>query len=73
MRVFDFVCPNNHVHEHFVPNGQTEVPCPDCGQEARRMVSAPAFKLEGWSGSFPGAAMKWERDHVNRAKQKPLS
>lgn len=72
MRVFDFECQNGHRHEHFVPNGQTEVPCDTCGLVARKVLSAPAFKLEGWSGSFPGAAMKWERDHELRAKKKPL-
>lgn len=72
MRVFDFMCQSNHVHEHFVPNGTDEVTCPECGQNARRLISTPAIKLEGWSGSFPGAAMKWERDHVKRAKKKPL-
>lgn len=72
MRVYDFVCPNDHVHEHFVPTGTNVVECPDCGQDARRMISTPAIKLEGWSGSFPGAAMKWERDHERRAKKKPL-
>jgi len=72
MRVFDFVCRNGHRHEHFVPNGTTEVVCDTCGTEARKVISAPSFKLEGWSGSFPGAAMKWERDHELRAKKKPL-
>lgn len=72
MRVFDFECRNEHRAEHFVPTGQTEVKCDVCGEVARKCVSAPSFKLEGWSGSFPGAAMKWERDHINRAKKKPL-
>jgi hypothetical protein len=72
MRVFDFVCRNGHVRENFVPNETSEVKCPSCGEVARKMVSAPNIKLEGWSGSFPGAAMKWDRDHVKRAKKKPL-
>lgn len=73
MRVFDFECPNGHVHERFVSNNETtEVTCESCGQSARKIMSTPAIKLEGWSGSFPGAAMKWERDHELRAKKKPL-
>lgn len=72
MRVFDFECRNGHKHEHFVPNEANEVTCKDCGEVARKVVCAPAFKLEGWSGAFPGAAMKWERDHELRAKKKPL-
>lgn len=72
MRVFDFECRNGHKHEHFVQNGTTEVTCLTCGTVARKVLSAPMFKLEGWSGSFPGAASKWERDHELRAKTKPL-
>ena len=33
------------------------------GEMAKRKVSAPAIKLEGWSGSFPGAANKFDRIH----------
>jgi len=36
----------------------------DCGGEAKRIISPVRCSLEGHSGDFPGAAMKWERDHV---------
>jgi len=70
MRVFDFTCPNGHTHERFVANGTTEVECETCGQKAAKIIGTPAIKLEGWSGSFPGAAMKWERDHERRGRTK---
>lgn len=43
--------------------------CGSCGGEAKRIISPVRCKLEGVSGDFPGAAMKWARDHERRAKQ----
>ena len=40
--------------------------CGSCGGEAQRIISPVRCTLEGVTGDFPGAAMKWERDH--RAK-----
>lgn len=59
----DFVCRNGHTHEEFLPMGQKESTCPVCGEVSLKALGAPAIKLEGWSGSFPGRAMKWEREH----------
>ena len=40
--------------------------CGSCGGEAKRIISPVKCTLEGVSGDFPGAAMKWERQHSNR-------
>lgn len=72
MKVFDFLCQNGHRKELFVSDNTDYVLCAVCGSTAHRTVSAPNIQLEGVSGSFPGAAMKWERDHIERAKSKPL-
>ena len=40
-----------------------------CDGVAVRIISPVRCKLEGVSGDFPGAAMKWARDHERRAKQ----
>jgi hypothetical protein len=72
MKVFDYTCPNGHTHERFTREGANEVTCESCGLVATKVIGTPAIKLEGWSGSFPGAAMKWERDHERRGKTKPL-
>ncbi len=69
LRVFDFICPNAHTSEHFVSNNIDTTVCPVCGLKAQRAVSAPNVKLEGWSGSFPGAAMKWEKKHQEKMAQ----
>jgi hypothetical protein len=36
---------------------------PRLGANATKMVSAPSFHLNGSDGSFPGAHMKWVREH----------
>ncbi len=69
LRVFDFICPNGHRSEQFVSNQTDEIQCPHCDLKAQRAVSAPNVKLEGWSGSFPGAAMKWEKKHQEKMAQ----
>jgi hypothetical protein len=69
LRVFDILCPNHHTTELFVSNQTFETTCPVCGEQAQRAVSAPNVKLEGWSGSFPGAAMKWEKKHREKMAQ----
>ena len=38
--------------------------CGACGAPAKLIISPVRCKLEGYSGSFPGAAMKWEREHI---------
>lgn len=68
IRVFDFECAAGHRSERFVQDNTDFVPC-DCGLQATRQLSAPAFHLDGASGHFPGAASKWEREHELAAKK----
>jgi hypothetical protein len=35
-----------------------------CGAETVRLISPVRSVLNGSSGDFPGAAMKWEREHA---------
>jgi len=37
--------------------------CGECGAEAKRIISPVRCQLDGASGDFPGAAMKWEKRH----------
>jgi hypothetical protein len=62
IKVFDFKCTNDHVFEEFVESGTTTYRC-SCGANATRVVSASRFVLDGASGDFPGAHMKWVREH----------
>lgn len=68
LRVYDFKCPLGHVTEHFVDSEIEEVQC-ECECMAVRQPSAPRSKLEPFSGAFPGAADKWERDRESHMKK----
>lgn len=63
IRVFDFTCLNGHTHERFTSVETETISCNVCGSDAFRQVSAPQVRLEGVTGSFPGAAMKWDKKH----------
>lgn len=43
--------------------------CPECGESAHTIVSPVRSKLDGTDPSWPGAYMKWERDHTNKRKK----
>lgn len=67
MKVYDYVCPSGHRHEHFIGAGETGPQvCKSCGAPAVRVLSAPRFALEGVTGSFPGAAMQWEKKRAEK-------
>jgi len=38
----------------------------DCGSVAKRVISAPKIKLEGWSGDFPSEHGRFERKHLQK-------
>lgn len=60
IRVFDFRCPEGHVVERFVSDDIRECQC-ECGAMGHRQLATPRAKLEGFTGSFPGAADAWEK------------
>lgn len=47
----------------------TTLKCPRCGSVADKVITAPQIKLEGVTGSFPGAAMSWEKKRVEKLAQ----
>ena len=61
-RIYEFVCENGHKIERYCDYEAQETQC-ECGGSANRTISAPSVKLEGCSGHFPGAAMKFDRKH----------
>jgi hypothetical protein len=66
-RVFDFLCPHcGELTERFVKSDVHEAPCEGI---ANRVMSAPQVKLEGITGSFPGAYHKWERVRNEKLQQ----
>lgn len=68
-RFFDFQCDDGHTHEAFVDSETRVIQCPECGKDARRLISTPAVRLEGCTGDFPGEAMKWERKRAEKLQQ----
>lgn len=70
MILFDFRCTEcDRVDEHLVRRDTKVVACNECGSPATKLIPAPRCKLEGISGDFPGAAIKWAKDHERAAKQ----
>lgn len=65
MRVLlDFQCTAcNHIDEKYIDNTTEYIECSLCNSKAVRKISAPTISLEGYSGSFPGAAAAWEKKH----------
>jgi putative FmdB family regulatory protein len=60
-KLFEFQCSHcNHYFEELTEYTKT-LTCPSCGKEADKLISTPRVHLEGHSGSFPGAAMSWEK------------
>jgi hypothetical protein len=68
LRVFDFLCEEGHLHEHFVSYEVTEVSCKDCSKTALRQVSTPTIYLEPFSGLHPSASDRWARNRAEKQK-----
>jgi putative FmdB family regulatory protein len=67
-KLFDFQCQScNEVFEEYTEYKKVSA-CPKCGMEADKIISAPHIYLEGITGSFPGAALTWEKRHRIGAK-----
>jgi hypothetical protein len=66
-RMFDFACANGHKTERLCDYELQSFKC-ECGEITKRTLSAPAFRLEGWSGSFPSAHGRFEKSHLDKLK-----
>lgn len=68
-KIFEHKCTEcEAVSEHWVYWEEKTVDCPHCGAPATRIISATRWleNKAGVDGSFPGAAMKWEKDTTRR-------
>ena len=70
-KLFEFECEQCGIFEELTEYTNKH-DCPICGKVAYKIISTPSIQLEGWSGSFPGATLSWERKHwdQSRVKQK---
>jgi hypothetical protein len=66
-RMFEFACESGHKIERYVIYEMKIVQC-ECGGQAHRTLQAPAFRLEGWSGSFPSSYGRFEKSHMDKLK-----
>lgn len=66
-RMYEFACVCGQRTEALVGYETTSVQC-GCGGTAGRVISAPKFNLEGWSGSFPSAYGRFESRHTEKLK-----
>lgn len=65
MPMYEFACECGQRIERLTVYETASVQCA-CGGNATRVLSAPAFKLEGWSGDFPTAHGRFERVHMEK-------
>jgi len=66
-RMYEFVCESGHRMDKLTDYESVEVQCV-CGALAHRVVSAPNFNLEGWSGHFPSAHGRFDKRHTDKLK-----
>jgi hypothetical protein len=64
-RMYEFACDCGQRTEALVVYETDSVQC-GCGGLARRVISAPAFNLEGWSGHFPSAHGRFGHRHIEK-------
>jgi DNA-directed RNA polymerase subunit RPC12/RpoP len=65
----DYLCSScNSVTEKYIETTITEIDC-QCGSKAHRVIGMPSVRLEGITGSFPGAHDKWARVREDRARK----
>lgn len=68
--MLDFECNDcGNLVERFIDKDETAIPC-ECGGVMRRLISMPQVKLEGITGSFPGAHDRWARIREDHARIK---
>lgn len=65
--MYEFICESGERIERFTDYENKVVRC-NCGKSAGRIISAPAFHLEGWSGAFPTAWSKFDKKHRDKLK-----
>ena len=65
MPMYEFACEGGQRIERLTVYETASVQCA-CGKSATRIMSAPAFKLEGWSGHFPSEHGRFERKHIEK-------
>ena len=67
----DFLCGTcGQLTEKLVDSDYKTIECPECHGDAIEQMSMPTVRLEGITGSFPGAHEKWARIREDNARIK---
>ena len=67
----DFLCGTcGKVSEKLVDSDYHTIECPECHGDAIEQMSMPTVRLDGITGSFPGAADRWARIREDNARIK---
>lgn len=68
--MFDFECTAcDHRFEQLTQATAQLAPCGHCGNDAKRVVSATRFVLDGCSGDYPTAYDAWNRKRKEKQQQ----
>lgn len=69
--MFDFQCENEHTFEKLAPSHEYSTKCPECGEQAKRMISPVRLDWRmGVDSDMPTMASKWAKMHKQAAKTK---
>jgi len=68
-RIYDFKCPDGHITEEYIDSEIKTSVCKTCGANTKRLISPVTCHLDVTSGHFPGATMKWAKEHEKGAKK----
>lgn len=73
MPMFDFRCPDGHVHEALVKVGVNEHVCPECGKTAKQVwLTAPKLDWTGMAmgeNAGPEFIARFEKSRKQRREQ----
>ena len=58
MPVYEFECPKGTITERLVKMGTRTIKCPDCGRQAKKIISPCRFELKGGGWYADGYASK---------------
>lgn len=68
-KLFEFKCTKCENIEEELTEYKQESICSLCNSVSEKIISTPRITLEGYSGSFPGAAMAFDKKHRDKLKQ----
>ena len=69
MKIRDYQCIDcGNLSETYLGNDPAPQ-CHECGGATKYIITGTSFTLEGVSGSFPGAHLKWDKKRAQKMKQ----